>query len=85
MLAIPTLGIVLPDARKEMGLWWERRYKKVDWGKKGLKGDALRLRMGKGVLVRREEHGTRKKRFMVKQKGAGEGTLEVEGSKVLDG
>lgn len=37
MLAIPTLGIVLPDA---MGLWWEVRYKKVNWGSKGLTGEA---------------------------------------------
>ncbi len=40
MLAIPTLGIVLPDARREMGLWWEVRYKKVNWGSRGLTGEA---------------------------------------------
>ncbi len=40
--------------------------------------------MGKGVLVRKEEHVTKKK-FRVEKNGAEEGTLETEVFKGLDG
>ncbi len=34
VLAMPTLGVVVPDVEREIGLRWEVRYKKVDWGGK---------------------------------------------------
>ena len=48
MLAIPTLEIALPGVLREMGLRWEVRYKKVNWGSKGVRGRDLQLRMRNG-------------------------------------